>query len=264
MTMILALLAALILAQPDPTATLENPSGVVARWEANTYAVQTGQPFTLTLRVELDPGFSLVPWDQFPMQWGAFEVQSIEPILETKRLDGGLIVSQSLHVILWQPQDVVTPDWFIAYTTKCGADIRLVPSRQAFISVPTVLDFNDQTLRPPRPPLTQTSLPWDLIVAVLTGALALFWRMRRRESASPLQTSPALMALSLLERDITQSPERRLSDLLNFMLAHDLLDAPQRTELEARLYDASQPVTHAEVDPLLLRARILLEARADA
>ncbi len=129
------LFAAMVLCMVEAAFAADFDSPIVsARFEASTYAPLTGEPFTLTLKVELTPDTSLVEWPQITDPWGPFEVRSIEPVEQV-----GNSVSQSFVVVLWRPEDAVTPPTYLGYGAG-GGDIRRVPVTEAYFSVPTVLE----------------------------------------------------------------------------------------------------------------------------
>lgn len=174
---------------PLPDDSLEVlPDVVTARFIPSTYTPRTGEPFTLTLIVDLPPGFTLVEWPTFPDQWGDFMVRGVSDMTEEKRADGGTIHRQSLTVILWEPKDFTTPEAFIGYGD--GFSVLRVPTRAAFINVPTVLLPGDENLRPLRPAIYLPYLsPWLvlLITGVMGGVFGLGYRRLKQRRQQPVE-----------------------------------------------------------------------------
>lgn len=175
---------------PPPDALSASPSGVSARFTASRLSPLTGEPFDLTLTVQLPPDILLMEYPEFPAEWGRFEVVTVGDLTEEIRPDGSRLYRQTLTVRLWRPRDYTTPDTFIGYGFG-GAEVFRVPVRPEFITVPTVLDFNDQTLRPLRPLVDLFYVPLWLIVGLVAlvggGAGYAFRRWRHRRSLPPVE-----------------------------------------------------------------------------
>ena len=212
-----------------PSPTPGNPVGafdsVFARFEASTLSPLTGEPFMLTLAVTLPDGLQIAEWPLIEGEWGPFEIREIGEITQA-----GNEVRQTFMAVLWRPEDVVTPETFVGYGAG-GADVRRVPVREAFFSVPTVIDPDDENLRPALPP-DLTPWPWPELV-VLAGAIGAAgwaaWSQRPKPEPEP-PPSPAQIALGRL-RGLTKRPapvqfQASLTVLreLNAKTPHDALD----------------------------------------
>lgn len=187
-----------------PSPTPGDPEGafdsVFARFEASTLSPLTGEPFTLTLAVTLPDGLQIAEWPEIEGEWGAFEIREAGDVTQS-----GSEVRQTFTAVLWRPEDVVTPETFVGYGAG-GADVRRVPVREAFFSVPTVIDPDDENLRPPLPP-ELTPWPWPelIVLAGVIGAVGwALWSQRPRPEPEP-PPSPAQIALGRL-RGLTKRP----------------------------------------------------------
>lgn len=248
---------------------------VIARFDSDTYTPLTGQPFTITLAVETPPGVILTDWPTFEREgrmWGKFEVQSVGEKTETPRDGGGLITQQSFVVILWRPEDAVTPETFITYSLG-GDQVRRVPVREAFISVTSVVDPLAPELIPARP-LIETRFP---VVVVVGGALVMLISvmvLRRRKGqvvVVPLSAAErAAKALSGLNLDITRPAVDRLRDAVAILSQYgrevalnDALAGLIRAGED--LCYSGQPLTDGQVRGFIARGVALLkqEGRSD-
>jgi hypothetical protein len=149
-----------------PAAAQDAPT---ARFSASKLEPLTGEPFEITLSVDVPQGITLAGWPEIPAEWGPFEViAASEPLVDT-RADGFQVYAQTFTVRAWRPGDAETPETIITYAPSPGLMLR-VPVRAERVLIPTVLDFNDLTLRPLRPPLDLFYVPVE-IVAALAGML---------------------------------------------------------------------------------------------
>jgi hypothetical protein len=199
---------------------------VIARFDADTYAPLTGQPFTLTLIVEAPPDIILTDWPTFESEnrmWGRFEVQSVGEKIESARPDGGITTQQSFNVILWLPRDVVTPETFISYGLG-GDETRRVPVREAFISVTSVVDPLAPELIPARP-LVQVGFPvwiWgSVMVCVVVLIFGIRYCRRPKAISYPLSAAErAAKALTGVSLDITRPATDRLRDAVAILASY--------------------------------------------
>jgi hypothetical protein len=180
-----------------PSPTPDNPTGafdsVIARFDASTLSPLTGEPFTLTLTISLPDGTQVTEWPVIEGNWGPFEIRERSEITQV-----GQDVIQRYTAVLWRPEDVVTPESYVGYSAG-GTDIRRVPVREAFFSVPTVLKPDDEALRPPLPPLI-SPWPWPEIIlacGLLLAAGVVVWSRRPSPPPEPVP-SPAQIALGKL------------------------------------------------------------------
>jgi hypothetical protein len=245
---------------PTPGDPIDAFDSVFARFEASTLSPLTGQPFTLTLAVSLPDGLEIAEWPLIEDQWGPFEIRDSGEITQTDRE-----VRQSFSAVLWRPEDMVTPETFVAYGAG-GADVRRVPVREAFFSVPTVIDPDDENLRPPLPP-DLTPWPWPELV-VVTGVIGaagyVIWSRRPRPEPEP-PPSPTQIALGRLRGLTKRPPTLQLQSALmilrelNQKMPHSALDAAIATG-EALAY-SQLPISAEDAAAYLdLAARAVREA----
>lgn len=209
------LLSAFAQVTPEPTASPTTPpfvpsptpgnpvdafDSVFARFDASTLSPLTGEPFTLTLAVTLPDGLQIAEWPSIEGQWGPFEIREAGEVTQLENE-----VLQSFTAVLWRPEDVVTPETFVGYGAG-GADVRRVPVREAFFSVPTVIDPDDENLRPPLPP-DLTPWPWPeliVLVGVIGAAGWAIWSQRPGPEPEP-SLGPEQIALGRL-RTLAKRP----------------------------------------------------------
>lgn len=236
---------------------------VVARFESETLTPLTGQPFELVLVVERPSGVILTDWPTIADPWGAFEVRSVGERVEEVRADGGVITRQAFTVVLWLPRDVVTPETFIGYSLG-GEDVRRVPVREVFISVPTMVDPLAPELIPARP-LIQPPSPWGMWLAlggvmVVVGLIIVWRRGRRSVSTAPLTPhGQALRALSVIQMDVSRPADERLREALGVVAGlaqHIELSEPLMGLVRAveELAYSGQPVSDGQVRGFIGRA----------
>lgn len=189
---------------PDPTATfspdIQAPDQVTARLTTSNDRPLTGEPFTLTLTVELPPDLTLYELPEIGDQLGDFEIRSRSEVTQDARADGGQIYRQTFEAVLWVPGDVIVPELFVRYGFG-GDDASIIPVRTEFFTVPTVIDFNDQTLRPMREPIWLPVLPawiYALPVGVIAFIVALLSQRSQPEPEFNDELEP--MTLTPFER----------------------------------------------------------------
>lgn len=245
---------------PTPGDPVDAFDSVFARFEASTLSPLTGEPFSLILAVTLPEGLQVAEWPVLEGQWGPFEIREIEEITQI-----GNEVRQMFTAVLWRPEDVVTPATTLGYGAG-GADVRRVPVREAFFSVPSVIDPDDESLRPPLPP-DLTPWPWPelaVVIGVIGAAGYVVWSRRPGPLPEP-PPSPSQIAMGRLRGLAKRPPEVQLHSALMILRAlnqktpHTALDAAIATG-EALAYTPS-PISEENVTAYLdLVARALREA----
>lgn len=248
---------------------------VIARFDSDTYTPLTGQPFTLILIVETPPDIILTDWPTFEFEgrmWGKFEVQSVGEKTETARPDGGKITQQSFTVILWRPEDAVTPETFITYGLG-GDQVRRVPVREVFISVTSVVDPLSPELIPARP-LIQNDFPlWLLgVLPILALVIGMRWLRRKPQMASvPLSAAErAVKDLGGLGLDITRPAPDRLRDAVAILAKYGR-DVALNDSLSALIRDgedfaySGKPISENQIKGFIAQGVALLnnEGQAD-
>lgn len=234
MKRVLSLMAALLClisaarAQSDVTPeafTQENaPTGA---FSASTLSPLTGESFTLTLNVDVPAGIELVDWPQFPQEWGRFEILEINERQEATRSDGTRTIMQRLTARLWRVGDHETPETILTYRIDGVGELR-VPVRPAYFSVPTVLDFNDATLRPLRELIDLPYVsPWVIAAALallIGGALIVgrWYATRPQPAPLPVILSPYEVAQRALESlaDAGGTPESNVVGAADVLRAY--------------------------------------------
>lgn len=256
--------------------SLQPSQEVVARFDADTYTPLTGQPFTLFLIVETPPDIVLTDWPTFELEgqmWGKFEVQSVGEKNETTRSDGVKITQQALTVILWRPEDAVTPETFITYGLG-GDQVRRVPVREAFISVTSVVDPLAPELIRERPLITQGAPVWIIAVAVAVVSAITFGvfygRKPNREVVSLSASEHAVKALNSIGLDMVRPAADRLRDAVAILAGYgrevalnDDLAALIRAGED--LAYSGQPISESQIKGFITRGVALLknEGRSD-
>ncbi|HEX2618526.1 MAG TPA: DUF4381 family protein, partial [Phototrophicaceae bacterium] len=223
---------------PPPTATAtivaadEIPTGqVTARFSTSNPRPLTGEAFTLELIISLPTGTELAELPTFPSPgvWGDFEIVQTGEVQTETQSDGAAIYRQLLTVRLWQPRDYVTPDSFVGYRLSGFNDVQRIPVRAENISIPTVLDFDDLTLRPFKALINLPYIsPWLILggLVIIGGGIGFgyHWWQRR-----PAQVLPA-------ERMLTPG-EIALQKLNGLKTSEEITPESQYTQVAIYLRD---------------------------
>lgn len=213
------MLAGLAYAQATPTPDpLAEQIAPVGRFSVSNGGPSTGVTFALALEVDVPRGVTLLDWPSLPDSWGDFEVVARDERAETLREDGGRLISQRFTMRLWRVGDHTTPETVLTYRVD-GAGALRVPVRPAFLTVPTVLDFNDLEVRPPLPPIDLPYLSPLLVAGVLSILFVFSWWLigfitaRHEDTPKPLMLSAYEVAVRQLEalRDSTLTADAVLS-----------------------------------------------------
>lgn len=206
---------------PDPLAEQAAPVG---RFSVSNGAPSTGVTFALSLEVDVPRGVTLLDWPSLPDTWGDFEVVARDERTETLRDDGGRVISQRFTMRVWRVGDHTTPETVLTYRVNGAGELR-VPVRPAFLTVPTVLDFNDLEVRPPLPPINLPYLSPLLVAGVLLVLFVFSWWLmgfitaRHEDTPKPLMLSAYEVAVRQLEalRDSTLTADAVLSGAADTM-----------------------------------------------
>jgi hypothetical protein len=225
--MLFAFLLLILQVTPTPSSPQVLQELVTARFETSNPRPMTGEAFTLELIVSLPSGLELVELPIFPEQWGEFDVREVGEVRMETQADGTQVYRQTITVKLWQPRDFLTPDTYISYRLNGGNEALQIPVRQLSITVPTVLDFDNLSLKPFKPLIY---LPYVSPLVVLGGVLGVggiagygYYRWKKRPArvepqapeGTPLDT--ALRALESLKKRDELSPSEaytQTSDIL--------------------------------------------------
>jgi hypothetical protein len=245
-----------------------------ARFEPVNARPLTGQAFTIEFVISLPSGFELVESPQFSNPWGEFELRSVSSLEAESQSDGSTVFRQQLEVVLWEPRDYVTPETFIGYRQTGFGDIQRLPVTPANITVPTVLDFEDLTLRPYKPLVYLPYLsPWviALAVVVLVALILIIRRLwqrrpRRAEQGTPPPTSAEIALWKLDELHTPSSryptPELRMieaADTLRQYLQTEFDIPLQNTDTTINALQGQLPLTIREALEALLRQADLIK-----
>ena len=219
-----------ILAQ---TATPSALDGIVrAYFVADNLSPALGQPFQLTLVVELPPRATLVEFPELTEEsWGDFMIRQRGDVFQERLDDGSTRITQSFTMILWEPGDFETDELLVGYLAEGEDDLFYAPFTNLFFTVPSMLnpDMNQNELRPLKPQLTFFYVPlWFSLSSVVVGVLFVWYVRRRwiayqkyRASLQPdsVVISPAEQALSTLSRLMQdESMPQVLIDKVNVIL----------------------------------------------
>ncbi len=152
---------------------------------SNTYLV--GEPISLSLTIRV-PANTTIRLPDFPAEWSPFVVQNVGEVMMTSSA-GVDIYQQSITALLWRPGDYQTPDIFLDYQLPGSDTDQTILIQAAQVLVQSVLNPDDLTLRPLKPPITMPYIsPW-LIGAILMGlsAAAIYgWKLSQRWKRSRL------------------------------------------------------------------------------
>lgn len=158
--------------------------GASARFVAQNLAPLVGQPVDLVLIVQVPAG-AIVSWPDFPEDWSPFMVRAVGE-KEIVSSGSGQTIRQVLTVVLWQPGDYETPDFALDYQLVGQPETLQIVAEKVFFSVPSVLDVEDLTLRPLKPPVSLPYISPLLVPGAIAGiVIAVFagWRWWYRPTA---------------------------------------------------------------------------------
>jgi hypothetical protein len=154
---------------------------VVAYFTAEEGTPLIGEPISLNLTLTVPTG-STVKFPTFPVQWPPFMLTEIGEQSVRSEADRD-IYHQQLTVILWQPGEFQTPQVSIEYQLPNTDQIMTVDAQPAYFVVDSVLNPDDLSLRPLKPPVALFYVPpWlgGLALVALFAALVYGWRIRRK------------------------------------------------------------------------------------
>lgn len=216
----------------------ESPELEVIRpyFVASTLVPLIGEPFTITVYVELPRGSDLVEFPTFQDSWGVFEITARSTVEDSVIDTGWTQYRQILDVIVWETGDFETPETLVGYLPADDAEIFYAPFNTLYITVPSVLDpdMNRNELRPLKPQISYFELPIWVIVGVvfiiLSGSTVVYrWRKNRKNQLiiPPPEPTSAMIALeqlrilkdSLKKADFSQTTfYARLSEVLRIFV----------------------------------------------
>jgi hypothetical protein len=250
---------------PEPPIETDSPELLEAlasaRFEALNAHPLTGQAFTIEFVISLPPGLELVELPEFSDPWGDFELRSVSSLEANSQDDGTTVFRQQLEVVLWEPRDYVTPETFIGYRQTGFNDIQRLPVTPDNITVPTVLDFEDLTLRPYKPLVYLPYVsPWFILLgAVFIITLVFFIRrtwQRRPRRATLTAPLPGPAEIALWRLDELSSGQGMLS-ALRIIGAADTLRQYLNARFGIALQSSAATVNALEVDlPLTIRTEL--------
>lgn len=236
---------------------------IQADFEASTQAPLIGEPFELSLVVELPPEAELVEWPQFGEFWGPFNILDSGE-LESEPLDnGGTRYTQMFETRIWRTGDFETPQTFVRYQVPGVDQVYGAPVLSLFFSVPSVLEtqnLNDLVMKPYTPPYRVLYIPPWLVVAGIAavgvgmwGAWRWYqwwyprWIASRRVEIIMTPEEKAVQALatianSNLPADIVFMQSADV--LRDYVEAHFGLDAEEMTTEELQTALSSESVWH--------------------
>jgi hypothetical protein len=148
---------------------VQGQAEVLAAFSADRGAPLIGEPIRLTLTVSVPVGAE-VTLPTFRLDWPPFMVTSAGDVRKIRDNAARTTYQQELIVILWKPGDYETPETFVDYRLLNSTETVRLTVEPAFFAVPSVLDSNDFTLRPLKPP---ESLPYVSPLFIAAGFMAL-------------------------------------------------------------------------------------------
>ena len=131
--------------------------------------------------------------------------------------------SQTVTVILWDVGDFTTPETFVGYRIADDAEVYYVPVSAVSFFVPSMLnpDMNQNELRPLKPQISLTYMPWWVIVGVFTGIGAggwlLYLRYHHRLANQPSEEVPSLDPIIIIQSTLAKLTLIRLFQLMGLI-----------------------------------------------
>ncbi len=166
------------------------PGDVIeADFDVDNQTPLVGQPFRLDLTIRTPPEVVIVEWPVFVEDWSPLMLVEIGEIITEEQADGAAVYRQRFDARLWRPGDFTTPETFVGYQVIGSDEIRRVPIRPVFFTVPSVLestDLNTLELMPDKPPIWFFHIPaWAVVLflGVIGGSGWLGWRAQQRRLA---------------------------------------------------------------------------------
>ncbi len=273
--------------------SVRGQGSVAATFTADRGSPLIGEPVRLTLTVNV-PVYTEVTLPKFTLDWLPFMVTSVGEVrVSTDDAVARTTYQQDLIVILWKPGDYETPETFVDYRLSDSPETFRVSVEPAFFSVPSVLNPNDLTLRPLKPPLALPYLSPVLLLGILgvlvaAGLYGARWFKRQRQTwtaAVPADASsrtlnelqriaglalPAFRTYPLVGDALRRYVEAQFHVTVEDLTTAELLDALQtlpelndqhRLELR-RILDRVDLVKFAQYQPEADSTRKLLQAAA--
>ncbi|MBI5669792.1 MAG: hypothetical protein HZC41_17480 [Chloroflexi bacterium] len=255
----------------------------------NKGAPLIGEPVRVTLTIDA-PADAVVMLPDFPLEWPPFMVTGVSPAVVTEA-GGRKTLHQEITAILWQIGDFETPETWIEYALSGSPESFRIAVEPAFFTVPSVLNPNDLTLRPLKPPLALPYVsPWLLLGSTLILVGAAFgagrWLRRRRtvhtvqmpedvvsrtlRELQGISTLPASRAYPLVgdalrkyveEQAGVPAEEMTTEELLAALQAQPRFGEPHRHELR-RILERVDLVKFAQYQPEADSTRKLVQAAA--
>jgi hypothetical protein len=200
---------------PEVTPDLDTIRATFAPWVESPLV---GQPFRLTLTVELPPGAMIVQWPPIADEWGPFMVRQVGDIAVERRNEGDRH-RQNLDVILWTPGAQQTPETFVGYQLADSSEVFYAPFRALTIDVPRTVEEMNAEPRPYRPVIWPFYLSpvWIAVGALMIAATAyslIRWQRGRlarwQKDNVPRPLSPDERALTAIARLKEADPVMRV------------------------------------------------------
>lgn len=219
-----------------------------ARLEADDLEPLLGEPFGMTLIVQLPAGYEMVVPTLGP-DWGDFSVfEMTEPTIQQQ--GEAQVYTIEMQVAVWQVDNVETPPLLVEYRAVDGSETGIVPVEPLELRVPSTLD-SEPELRISR--LT-IALPFSramlivagtaiMVVVVIGGAFAL-QRYQQRRAAMGLRGGVTSRTLA---QQTVQALNRIRSDSPNIIVQYMAMGDTLRDYVE-RLFDvATEDLTTKEL-----------------
>jgi hypothetical protein len=203
--------------QPVPEVTPDLDT-IRAAFTPSVASPLVGQPFRLTLTVELPPGAVIVQWPPIADEWRPFMVRQVGDVV-IERSPEGDVHRQTLDVILWIPGPQQTPETFVGYQLAGNSEVFYAPFSALTIDVPRTVEEINSEPRPYRPVIWPFYLSpfWIAVGALITiaaGYSVIRWRRRRlarrQEENMPRPLSPDERALTAITRLKDADPVMRV------------------------------------------------------
>lgn len=234
------------------------PDIIHAEFTADKQTPLIGEPITITLRVEIPSGVTVVEYPQLTEDWQPFMLVEITAPKIEQKADGSVSYEQILDARLWETGNFQTPETFVRYYVAGENDVYSIPVKPILFSVPSVLEteeLNQLELKPLKPQIGILFVPTWVTAAVVTVLVSSGWYMMRwlerrrlehklRLAIAQSPTPYRLAVRSLIRlRDASCDPQNKLDGILQSL----------------RLYLAQQD---GKLGPQLTTSELILHARS--
>lgn len=191
-----------------PEVNADNLGIVDAYLFTNASAPAIGEPFELSLIIDVPSTVTIEIWPEFPED-DLLEVLEADEPIET--VDNERIVyEQQMTAVIWDAGPYFSPELVVGYRVS-GGDLQSDPVRSIFLTIPTTINPDDPP-RPSAPTVDLAFIPrWIYGIAVAIGILVILLVARLIQNIR--QSLTRVLVGTNLQTTIAQLEDLRQQDL---------------------------------------------------